>query len=213
MVLDDLASTASAPAFERASYAGTHTLSTSVAARMLRPIDVEVIEVDPIKDDQVAADDALAIGEHTRAQIRERLGDVHPRLTERLDGAWTTLALAGPDAASQAAHSIQELIDATLREVAPDENVMAWYEASTFSKKVSEDLFNRRPTRRLRARYLLRGRPEQAPAAKLFLGSIGTLGSVLQGAKHAIDDGHGPHAIRMVLLTVEAFLGYVILDD
>lgn len=218
IVLRNLVETHTPAEAERALFAGTHAVGTSVAALMLLPvdmIDVDVVDPEPNvadRDSDGIAMGVLEVGERTRAALLDRLSDVHPRLAERLAGAWETLGRAGLDAASQAAHSIQELIDGTLRELAKDDLVFTWYSSGAVKMKAADALHNGRPTRALRARYLVSDRPHLAHAADYFISSIGRLTTVLQSAKHDARDEHGAGAIQAVLLSVEGCLAFMLLD-
>ena len=53
------------------------------------------------------------------------LNSIHPRLPEIRAGAWDAVHFGGADALRQAAHSGRELIDITLKEGAPDDQVRA----------------------------------------------------------------------------------------
>ena len=69
---------------------------------------------------------------------------------EMYEGAWEAFLSAGADAHRQSAHSARELIDWTLRTLAPD---------SVFSpEKIRAFGHSGHPTRRMRARYILGGR-------------------------------------------------------
>lgn len=193
---------------------GTFAVGTVLSARLLRPTIVEPIvlppdsaEADPSASE--AAVDANTIGEEHRAQLRAALEVLEPRLLERWDGAWATLAAGSPNAASQAAHSIQELIDWTLRLAAPDDRVLEWHRSEG---RPDAEVIDGRPTRGLRVRFLLGARADDA-AGKLFLGGLTKTVSALQQAKHGLEGPAGPIVIRSVLLNTESFLGFVLLSD
>lgn len=195
------------------SIAGTFTLGTSVSARILRTTFDDADEVGEI-DEEVKEPKglltAITIGEQYRQQLHGALGALDPRLLERWNGAWERLVVEGPDGPSQAAHSIQELIDWTLRLAAPRDDVLAWHKA----KGGTEDQLNKDglPTRGLMMRYILGGRADDK-AGKLFMSSLNKIVEALQQAKHAFDGPAGPAMIRSVLLNAESFLGFVLITD
>jgi hypothetical protein len=137
--------------------------------------------------DQEVEDDAYGLmPDRLHVQIRVALANLHPHLVARLDGAWERLSTTGPDAASQAAHSVQELIDGTLRAAAPDADVLAWHTATGLS---ADELHTNGPTRSLRVKYAIRNRPDQTKAARYYLRGLSDVVSVLQEAKHGAEGG------------------------
>jgi len=140
------------------------------------------------------------------SELRARLAELDPSLSDRLDGAWERVSRAGPDAASQAAHSLMETVDGALRSAAPDPEVLSWCEETGRGAELHED----RPTRSLRVKYLLRGRPGEAKAARLHLRALTDLVSVIQDFKHSTGD-KDLVAVARLIPTVEGLLIFVLL--
>lgn len=143
-----------------------------------------------------------------REQLYQTLAELHPKLPLRLQGAWDCVRRPGPDGASQAAHSLQELIDWTLRLAAPDEDVLRWHRTTGRDMK---ELPNRKPTRNLRAKYVLRDRPSEHTSARLFLRSMADLTTSLQQTKHGLHCVNEP-IIGYLILNVESLLGFLLTD-
>lgn len=209
LTLDDARGNASLLLTDTSAYAANVALATAVSARVLRPTIVLDEDEDDLDEPQRFVD-ALTLGNDFRARVRTALDALDPRLLERWDGAWERLLVEGPDGPSQAAHSIQELLDSALRLAAPDDDVLAWHVA----RNGAADELNKdgRPTRGLRVRYIVRERP-QDKTAKLFSGSQNKLTEALQQAKHAAEGPLGPIGIQCVLLQTEALLGYLLVTD
>ena len=136
------------------------------------------------------------------AQLRNRLAALHPELPSRLDGAWERVATSGPDAASQAAHSLMELVDWSLRIAAPTDEVLEWHRREG---RPGEELNEGRPTRALRAKFILRDRPEDRTAARLYLRSLSDLIELVQSLKHELEPAD-PVAVARLIPTVEGLL-------
>ncbi len=141
-------------------------------------------------------------------ELRVRLDEIHPDLGNHLDGAWERIQGGGADAAGQAANSLMEVIDWTLRLLAPDDDVLAWHAAE---KRPTNDLHNGKPTRSLRVRYAVRNHPEKRRAVGLYVKSIGELVSVIQSPKHSVETRAG-EALAHVALVVEGLLHYLLVD-
>lgn len=182
--------------------AGRTTLGVSATGLLLNPTDDEWD--DDLLDE---GDDELITGPaEARARLREELSRLDPRLVNRLDGAWERAGRHGPDAVSQAANSLVELLDWTLRLAAPDARVLAWHSEEG---RPGNELRNGRPTRALRVWYIVRERPD-APAAEMYVKGIGELMNLLQGHKH----GGGAQqlaALARLVPTVEAYLSFLLL--
>lgn len=155
--------------------------------------------------DTTEAEELLSPGT-VAAQLRARLAELDPSLSDRLDGAWERVSRAGPDAASQAAHSIMETVDGALRCAAPDAEVMPWCHETDRVAELNEG----RPTRALRVKYLLRGRPGEAKAARLHLRALSDLVNVIQDLKHSSGD-KDLVAVARLIPTVEGLLVFVLL--
>lgn len=187
---------------DRVAFAGHDALGTSEMSL--------VFETEPEEEAEALDETAYyaLMPDRLHGEIRSALGSLHPQLVNRLDGAWERLSATGPDAASQAAHSVQELIDWTLRLAAPDPDVLAWHKANSRS---SDELHDDKPTRSLRVKYVIRNRPEQSKAARYYTRSLGDVVGILQEAKHGVEGGSVP-LVGNLLLTVEGFLGFLLVE-
>lgn len=87
--------------------------------------------------------------------LRVLLGELDLALPAKLDGAWERVSRQGPDAESQAASSLLELVDWALRLAAADEVVLVWMNQEGQAGELHEG----KPTRTLRLKYLVRHRP------------------------------------------------------
>lgn len=160
-----------------------------------------------LADESEAADDDVATErllsrDGLDARLRERLSLLHPELPSRLEAAWDRVHEAGPAAASQAAHSLMELVDWSLRTAAPDSEVLAWH---SLEGRPQSELHEGRPTRATRAKFILRDRPEDRTAARLYLRGMNDLVGAIQGHKHDLDD-RDVVAVARLIPTVEGFL-------
>jgi len=140
-------------------------------------------------------------------RLRDRLAELDSSLPNRLDGAWERVSHAGPDALSQAAHSLQEAIDWTLRAAAPDAVVLEWH---VQARRPATELSRGRPTRRLRAEYILRERAHDRKAVDMWLKALGELVSVIEEMKHGNSD-RGLDAVIRLIPTVEGLLAFLLL--
>jgi len=182
--------------------AGRTTLGMSTAGLLLtRPEEGWPDEC--LLEDQ---DELVSGPEEARVRLRAALGDLDPRLVQRLDGAWERVSRDGPDAASQAASSLVELIDWTLRRAGPEKDVLAWHAGAARSPSELDD---GRPTRGLRVRFIVRERPDAA-AADFYARAIGDVLRLLQGHKHGSGAQHLAALARLVP-TVEAYLAFLLL--
>ncbi len=186
----------------RASFAGVDTVATASATALLSDEDVDDVELlDPIAP-------TIALADESRAQLRARLAGLDANLPRRLQGAWESVSAGGADAASQAAHSLQELIDGSLRLAAPDDAVISWHKSSS---RPEDELHGGKPTRVLRAKYLLRNRRHDQTAGRLYLRSLDDLCDALQGHKHRLHAAD-EQIISYLALTVEGCLGFLLHD-
>jgi hypothetical protein len=152
-------------------------------------------------------DDRDLLGPASFAErLRKSLGALDQRLPRRLEGAWERVSRPGPDAASQAAHSLMETIDWTLRLAAPDNAVLAWHAAEG---RPAKELHNGKPTRALRVEWLLRERPGEADAARLHLRALSNLVRVIESHKHSADEADLA-AVARLIPTVEGLLIFVL---
>jgi len=170
---------------------------------------VALTEKDDARVAELEVEASVALGPAAAsAELRMRLAAVDPSLCERLDGAWERIQLGGANASSQAAHSLMEAIDWTLRLSAPDDGALAWHAVENRSSK---ELNNGRPTRALRLRYVVRDHPEKNSTVNLYLKAIQELVGIIQGPKHEL---HPPSAkaLTSVALTVEGLLHFILVD-
>jgi len=107
--------TPDAAAVWRLRDAGRTTLGMSTAGLLLSGTDEEWDY-----DEELEEDNELVTGpEDARHRLLAELGHLDSNLVNRLEGAWERASRPGPDAASQAANSLVELITWTLRRAAP----------------------------------------------------------------------------------------------
>lgn len=157
--------------------------------------------------DELESETTAALGPMVASvELRVRLGDLHPDLPRRLDGAWERIVAGGADAASQAANSLMELVDWALRLTAPDAAVLDWHAAEG---RPSSELHNRSPTRTLRLRYAVRDQPGKKSALELYLKTVQQLTGVIQQPKHAVELGD-ERALAPIALTVEGMLLFML---
>lgn len=184
--------------------AGRTTLGVTATGLLLTPTGDPDWEDDDLVDD---TDDELIAGpEEARARLREELRRLDPRLVNRLEGAWERVGRHGPDAVSQAANSLVELLDRTLHLAAPDGPVLAWH---SDEDRPGNELHHGRPTRSLRVRFVLRARPDAA-AAEMYAKGLAELMKLLQGHKHGAGEQQ-VGALTRLLPTVEAYLSFLLL--
>lgn len=142
----------------------------------------------------------------SRAALIAGLDAVCPGASEQLLGAWERLDNPGPAAVSQAADSIVELVDRTLRALAPKDEVLRWHTSQSRSK---DELHNGGPTRRLRIIYIFRSSEYPDRAARAAEHLVG-LCSLAQGEKHAGSGTAGLAALRLTLAGVEGALSLLL---
>lgn len=142
-----------------------------------------------------------------RERFRARLMVLGPDLIDRLDGAWERVSRPGPDAASQAAHSLVEFIDWTLRRAAPDEDVLAWHRDTG---RPSDEL-NRSglATRALKIRYIMRDRADETDSAEMQVRSVTEIMNYLQKKKHAQGDKE-LRAVARLIPGIEAAFTFIL---
>jgi hypothetical protein len=119
----------------------------------------------------------------TRPTLRAKLASINPALAEKMDGAALRIREKGADSFSQAATSLVELVDWTLRELAKDKDVMAWYIEVPHQ---DGDIHEGRPTRRLKTRYILRERTADAEIMKCYINGLLSAQSAAQKSKHTL---------------------------
>ena len=116
-------------------------------------------------------------------ELRALLTKLYPSLPEKLDGARERISRGGPDAVAQAATSLQEALDWTLRLLAPEGDVLAWHASE---RRLPSDLRNGHPTRPLRVRYIVRGHPEKQSSVGLYLKVLPELLQAIERHKHGL---------------------------
>lgn len=104
-----------------------------------------------------------ALSRGTLDELDRALREISPRLVEIRAGAWAAIRSAQPDAVRQAAHSGRELIDQTLKEGVPDDEVRA---DPTFVPDASS---KSGITRRRRLRVLMRKYRGEVPELDLTI--------------------------------------------
>lgn len=159
-------------------------------------------EIDNQDDDDAST---LLSREGLAEELRNRLESLHPDLPSRLDGAWERVATAGPAAASQAAHSLMELVDWSLRIAATDDDVLSWH---ALGRRPMSELNDGRPTRSLRAKFILRDRPDDQTAARLYLRALNDLVEIVQSLKHDLE-ANDVVAVARLIPTVEGLLVFL----
>lgn len=115
------------------------------------------------------------------ADLNAHLAALDPALADKRAGVWARIEGGGPDAPSQAANSLQELIDQTLRRLAPSKAVLEWHAAEGMSVT---DLNDDKPTRPLRLLYIVRNHPEKRSSTPLYVRSLTALVKAVQSKKH-----------------------------
>jgi hypothetical protein len=142
-----------------------------------------------------------------RADLLEALDQLGEDLPDLLIGAWEDVARAGAAAAVKISTCAVEVLERTLRALAPDGDVLSWHAQGGRS---SDELSNGRPTHACRVRYLLRA-PAHAKHRQLIPAQVESivvvvneLRGVFQGGKHA--SSGDVSVLRGCLMSVEAVL-------
>jgi hypothetical protein len=143
----------------------------------------------------------------TRDELLLRLRELDAALPAKLHGAWDRTSRPGPSAASQAAGTLVELIDWSLRLAAPDQAVLEWHASENRS---AAELHEGGPTRGLRVRFLLRYRGADGVAADTYTKHLAEILKLLQGGKHRLED-EDLTIIRCTIPSVEGLLSFVLL--
>lgn len=181
---------------DRIFVGGRGVLGVNLAAAARAGMDVDVDE-DLLSDDRAPAE--------LRSLLISRLRQLDEMLPEKLEGAWERVSRPGPDAASQAASSLVELLDWSLRRATEGVDLLSWQRTS---QPPSTNLDkNGRPTRSLRVRYLCRDDPS-GDIVEAFVRIISETYGSIQSVKHK---GHtvDPVAVRRLIPTVEAVLTFI----
>ena len=142
---------------------------------------------------------------HIRARVITLVVERNPDVLETLEGAWERIVRGGPHSASQAAHSVVEFVDWTLRREAPDEPVLRWHRDES---RPAGELSRGRPTRQLRMRYILRNRDPDSDAAKVFVRHANDVLRLLQGVKHT-PSNQDRRVVTASILSLEAVLVFL----
>ena len=170
---------------------------------------VVLTEQDDEELERIEAEVVASLGSRTASsQLRVGLAEIDERLAEKLDGAWERIIRGGADSTSQAANSLMELIDWTLRELAPNDAVLAWH--STEGRPAKE-LHEGKPTRPLRVRYAVRQYPEKNSSLNLYLKAVAELTDTIQGAKHGLDR-NSRKALVPVAMVIEGLLHFLVIE-
>lgn len=201
--------------------ASWRTLAASLPAR---PSQSQLKELEPVGRATfgLAASSAILVGEEAivtglgdweispsamRDRMVARLEQISPRLVQRLEGAWETLRRGGPDAPSQGAHSVVELVDWLLRKTCDSKDVLAWL-ASEGARKDELD-GQGRPTRTAKIRYLMRNRPLEAEVAVTHARSLRDIHGQLQKVKH-VDEAQESAAVAKLIYAAESLLIFIV---
>jgi hypothetical protein len=128
------------------------------------------------------------------------LESISPKLPTKYKGAWSAASHRGPDWISQAANSGVELLDWTLRTLAPDKVAIEWRSGlNLYANEVGE---NGRPHRSLRVRYIAAQRSIPSSTVDLIVKAVsGVLGD-LKKLKYADDDAMAS-AVTSALMELE----------
>ncbi len=146
----------------------------------------------------------------SRKLLLDRLGGLDGTVPDLLREAWHQVERDGTSAVSMAAHAVVEVIDRTLRAVAPEQAVL---EAHASGRLNSDAVYDKSgklaPTRDGRIAYaLLERRPEEArlvaAQTKALVKSVTFVHEDLQAGKHASEGTVG--LICTYLVSVEATL-------
>lgn len=170
---------------------------------------VVLTEQDDDELDRIEAEVATSLGSRSASnELRVRLAEIDRRLAEKLDGAWERITEGGADSTSQAANSLMELVDWTLRFLAPNDAVLSWHAAES---RPAKELHEGRPTRLLRVRYAVRQYPEKNSSLNLYLKAVQELTGTIQGAKHGLDR-NSRKALVPVAMVIEGLLHFLLID-
>ena len=172
-------------------------LGVNLAAGADAGVDVDV-------DEELVAWDRAP--QEMRGLLLRRLRELDEMLPGKLEGAWERVTRLGPDAASQAANSLIELLDWSLRRATDGVDLAAWH-ADNQRPSSEEKRSEGRATRSLKVRYLCRD-DSSCDIVDAFVHIIGEAYGSLQGVKHkgrAVE----PIVIQRLIPTVEAVLTFV----
>jgi hypothetical protein len=147
------------------------------------------------------------------AELYTALHQVAPKVPDLLTGAWDDIARDGAAAAFKIGGCAVEALEWTLRALAPDEDVLAWYASP--GRPVVELDSRDRPTYATRVRWILR-EPEHKGHRRLITVQVEALvtqstelRSRFQASKHA---GQGDvEVLRAYVVALEAVLHQLVL--
>lgn len=183
-----------------------------VATDILTSQGAELEDIDEVSD--FIETDILAPSIEMRlalaSELYKELGRIDPKIPELLAGAWEDIERQGPAAAEKAAHCAIEVLDRTLRGMAPDDVVRQWHTETGRPAKEWED--RNKPTRSLRIKYIARDLPGEDLAVKqteALAAMAARIVKSLQSTKHA---SRGLNQIRSCLMTIESLLTNLLLD-
>lgn len=152
----------------------------------------------------------LTSPQNARQELLKSLGEVDSQIPELLEAAWAQVELNGPAAVAMASHAAVEVLDRTLRALAPDDAVLAEHETGRLHKdSVYMKDGKPAPTRAGRVAYAVqRCHPGEikliVAQTKALAVSVSTLQNFFQAGKHQSEGTVG--LVRMHLVSVEATL-------
>jgi Predicted pPIWI-associating nuclease len=140
--------------------------------------------------------------------VSQLLVELQPDLLPVYHGAVAALARADPDYPRHFASSCRELLSHVLRRLAPDEAVIAWAGGAW------PDGFDEqgRPTRRLRARFILRYVASTAYAefVENDVAQVVQLIAFLNGPAHRVEADEDRDVLRLIMRRVEGCLALLL---
>lgn len=146
-----------------------------------------------------------------RERLRAALSRVDPALLRKLDGALHALAVPGPDTTSQAANSLVECIDWTLRTLAANDRVLEWHHDEGGAPADLDA--DGKPTRALRVRFVARDHPDTRAVAYWADALVKQVG-LLQKYKHGMGvSGRSEAVVESMAMSVEGSLAFLLLSS
>jgi|GEM_PF-1882946 len=181
---------------DRIFVGGRGVLGVNLAAAARAGIAVDV-------DDDLLSEESAP--RELRSLLVSKLRQLDEMLPDKLEGAWERVSRPGPDAASQAASSLVEVLDWSLRRATEGVDLLNWLRTSQLASTNLDQ--HGRPTRALRVRYLCRDDPS-GDIVEAFVRIISETYSTIQSVKHK---GHAvdPVVVQRLIPTVEAVLTFV----
>lgn len=139
-------------------------------------------------------------------QIEPALARVDAQLVDAYHGAATVIDRGGPDHVRHFAVSLRELLTHVIHQLAPDEELRGWPQATP------EDYHNGRPTRRLRLRYIFRDANSTTYTAFIADDIKRTIEmiDILNADTHRLFTEADAAALRLVLRRVEGLLAILL---